>query len=198
MSSQPAGGICLYNIEELCCDCVLEIQLPQFYEDVNPTARMSFFKYPHIMKHPPASWKLADHEGPLVVNIEHFSLRSKRSSHLWNLMWEQHRPFRITLVTVQSKSVSMSFKTPWYTTMLFSVIIVLFFSVVFSCLDGMYYGVVASRERPSPLFFFFSPPFSTCLETCRDADRYRKWTLEIKASKPILALDVSGESVVGT
>lgn len=79
-----------------------------------------------MLKAPPASWKLADHEGPLVVNTEHFSVRSKWSFHLWNLMSEQHRPFRITRVTIPSKFVSMSFKLPWYTTMLFILIIVLF------------------------------------------------------------------------
>lgn len=76
--------------------------------------------------------------------------------------------------------------------MLFTVAVVLFVIIVFSCLNWLYLWTVASRERPSPLFFVFSdhlfPPAAT-LEPTRQADRNRKWTLEIKASKPILSFD---------
>lgn len=84
------------------------------------------------MKGPSAGWKLA-HEGPLVVGAEHFSVRSTWGSHLWNLTSEQDRP--VFLYTIQSKSVSMSFKTPRCTTMLFTVAVVLFVIIVFSCLN---------------------------------------------------------------
>lgn len=125
------------------------------------------------------------------MKAEHFSVRSTWSSHLWNLASEQDRP--VLLFTIESKSVSVLFKTPRCTRMLFAVAVVLFVVIVFSCLNWLYYGLLPpGSARLHCFFLFFSdhlfPPAAT-LEPTRQADRNRKWTLEIKASKPILSFD---------
>lgn len=108
------------------------------------------------MKYPPASWKLADHEGPLVVNTEHFSLRSKRSSHLWNLMWDR---FALHLSQFKVNLCPCHLKHP--DTQPCFLLWLLFF---FCCCCFQLFGLNvlwggSLQGAPVSTVFFFSPPF---------------------------------------
>lgn len=109
-------------------------------------------------------------------------------------MSEQHRPFRITPVTNQGKSVSMLFKNTLirnngFNYDYFSFVGLLILVVWIECfMDWLPPGSARLHRFFSWAHLFFYLPKAT-LVTWRQANRYRKWTLEIKASKPILALD---------